>query len=205
MKVYLDERAMEGEFGSVASAIRSAAESADQAGRVVIEIAADGGPIDPALLDSPPEDHTAGLNELRFVSAPLSEFVQTTLQDAIPVLDEIRNDSAKAAELIQGGEVESALEPLERARASWRLVLDVVEKSSMLLGVERAAPVGGEGCGSIADAEAQLAKSLIEVKRAVTEQDWSALSDELAYEVPGQVEAWKGIVGGLVAAADSPG
>ena len=205
MKVYLDERAVEGEFGSVASAIRSAAESAESQGRVVIEVAADGGPIDPGLLSDPPQDHTAGLTEIRFVSTPLAAFVQTTLYDALPVLDEIRSDAARAAEMIQGGEVEAALEPLERARSSWRLVLDVIEKSSLLLGVDRAAPVGGDGAGSIADAEAMLAKSLVEVKRAVTEQDWSALSDELAYEVPGQVEAWKGIVSGLAAAADGPG
>jgi hypothetical protein len=198
MRVLLDEHPIEVEPATIARAIEVAREAAAERGRIVIEVLGDGAAVDPGLIDQPPADD-AGLAELKLITAEPGAFVSVTLADAVTVLDEAGGMQQQAAEAIQAGRIEEALEPLRAALSAWAVIRDVVDKSSALLGID---PKGVETTGGTgASAIDGLAGRLGEIRRALTEQDYGALSDVLAYDMPEQVEAWRGLLGALESAA----
>src|SRR5690606_34370871 len=101
------------------------------------------------------------------------------------VLDQARADQAAAADLIQSGSVQAALEPLSRVLAAWGVVRDVVERSAAVVGMDvGAVAVPGHGTTGAA-CIGELTDRLTSLKLAVAQQDWGAVSDELAYEMGG--------------------
>ena len=190
MRVLLDDHPIEVRPATIARAIEVGRDAAGARGRIVIEVLGDGASINPALLDDPPAD-SAGFVELKLVTADAGLFVSVTLTDALGVLDEIGRAQARAGEAILSGREEEALEPLGSALTGWGLIRDVVEKSSALLGLEPRAIEGG------AEAIDALADRLSEIRRALTERDSSALGDVLAYDMPEQVERWRGLLSAM--------
>lgn len=72
---------------------------------------------------------------------------------------------------------------------------DVIEKSSALLAIDPRSIESKAGTGAaIIDG---LTEKLGEIKQALSTQDDSALADVLAYDMPEQVERWRGLLGAL--------
>lgn len=188
MRVLVDDKQIEIEPVTIACAIEAARMSANAEGRIVIEVLGDGQSIDQRHIESPP-DGTAGITELKFVTADPGAFVAVTLSDSGSLLDAAAESHQKAADELMAGNREDAIGPLGEALQSWGVVRDVIEKSAALLGLDaRAVPCGDSTGGEVIDG---LTAKLNEVKKALTEQDDSALSDVLAYDMPEQVERWR--------------
>jgi hypothetical protein len=201
MRVLLDDRPLEVSPPTIANALEVARRTADADGRVVIEVLGDGRSVDQRLLDHPPAD-SAGFAELKLVTADPGLLVSVTLSDAVAVLDEASAAHAKAADALLSGRVEEAIEPLRAALEAWALIRDVVEKSGALLGLDvRTIPASGRTGSQVIDG---LTGSLSEVKRALTEQDYSALSDVLAYDMPEQVDRWRELMASMERIAVGP-
>lgn len=198
MDVYLDGQAIQVEPCSVSRALDVARERAQEAGRIVIEVRVDGTPASGELLDRPPKD-TGGISELRMLTAAPGPFVQETLLNAAELLDQTKSDQDDAAELIQRGSVEEAFAPLQRALQSWAVVQQILDRSQQLLSIDAGSVVVGDSTGMACISG--LAERLKEVRRALAEEDWTALSDELAYEMDGQIDRWRQLLTALAGAA----
>lgn len=195
MKVYLDNEPIDVNPPSVRGALAVARTRAEGQGRLIIEVAADGAPMLGSVLDDPPDDD-AGVRELRMLSAAPGPFVRETLLESGAVLDEAKVNQDRAAELIQSGSVREAFGPLQRVLESWGVIRDVVAQSARLVGmsidsVEVGAGVTGETCIN------ELAQRLGELRRGVAHEDWSGVADELAYEMDGLIERWRGLLAAM--------
>lgn len=203
MKVFFDNEPVSVEPQTLRRALEIARERAQQAGRIVVDIVGDGIPITGEILDDPP-DNDAGLGELRMVSAAVGPFVRVTLLDAADALLEAKADQDLAAELVQTGNIEDAMGPMQRAISVWDAVQQIVEQTKELAGLEPEAVlieldgVSFEGRECIGE----LAKHLGEIKRSLTEQDWSSLSDELAYELDRLGLRWAAMLRALADTVD---
>ncbi len=199
MRVLLDDRALEVEPATVERALEVGRERATAEGRIVIEVLGDGRSVDQGVLSDPPAD-SGGFAELKLVSADPAAFVSVTLSDAVALLDDAAAGQKEAADEVLAGRREAAFEPLQRALTAWGVARDVIEKSALLLGIELRSVAVGEK--TAADVVEGLADRLGEIKRALTEQDDSALADVLAYDMPEQIGAWRELFGAMRAAAD---
>lgn len=196
MKVFLDNEPLAVSPATVRAAIERAREAADAAGRLIVEVRGDGSPLGEGVLDDPPDsDH--GLGELRMLSAAPGPFVRETLLETVGVLDQARAEQSLAAELIQGGKLGEALEPLGRVLELWGVVRDVVERSCALLGIDAGGVLVPEHDTTGAACIAELMARLTSLKLAIAQQDWGGVSDELAYEMDALAVRWRSLVGEL--------
>ncbi|MEL6330025.1 MAG: hypothetical protein AAFR38_10200 [Planctomycetota bacterium] len=179
----------------LAAALDAARVRAESAGRIIIDVRSDGEPIDGRLLSEPPADN-AGIGELAMVSADKVAFLTTTIHDAGDALDAAVQKQREAAEFVQQGELEAAGEPLSEALATWQAVRDVVVHASALAGVtpEEIEVPTEQGAVQAQDIIAELVGALEEIKRALTQQDWSALSDAIGYDLEDVAERWRAML-----------
>src|SRR5262245_36125225 len=123
MQVYLDDTPLNG-CDTLAQALRTASDRAQQAGRVIVEAYLDGAAISEAVLERPPEEALG--DELRLTSVEPRALVRVTLTDAADALDAARQDQMRCADLIQTGKVEESMAPLSGAIQTWQAVRDAV-------------------------------------------------------------------------------
>jgi len=192
MRVYLDETPVGEEQPSLDLALRAGASAAEARGRIVVEASADGVPLT--------EEQLAGLagdcptiREVHLKTSDPYALVNVTLLDACDALAGVRQAQSQAADLINAGKPEQAMPKLQEALATWQAVCDVVEKSAKVLHLNldkiSFASSGGEQ-QVVGTLFGELTDRLVEVKRGVIHEDWSALADTLAYDLDAQAGAW---------------
>ena len=111
MKVTLDEIEIEIETPTLAEGLKQAIAAAEIKGRVVIEATLDGCTLTDDQLSDPPGEATPDA-DLRLVSANPIALVRATLYEAADALDDAARLQAKAADLIELGESEDAMDIL---------------------------------------------------------------------------------------------
>ncbi len=210
MKVLLDETPLEITPASVAEALIAGRDAAEAAGRLVIEVHADGSPIDAALLDEPPAD-TAGILELKMISTPPGPFIRTTLLDAADLLEQIRIAQTEAVKQFQTGHIEDGVPSLQHALGSWTLVRDVVDKAASLGTIEPSAVIVPTADGSTRTGATYidgLARDFDTVRIALEKQDFTALADCLEGDLDTQAAHWidfvKALADSVTAGDDTP-
>jgi hypothetical protein len=207
MKIRLDETLLETEASTVAEALVIGRTAAEANGRLVIEVHGDGQPVPPEMLDEPP-DHDAGFGELRLLSTLPGPFIQTTLLDAADLLGQVRVDQAEAVRLFQSGHIEEGFGPLQRALTSWAIVRDVVDKSASLGAVDPAgvSVTAADGTARTGPAHIEaLSTHLLEVKRALQIQDFSALAEVLEIDMTLEATQWEQFLSALADQAGQRG
>jgi hypothetical protein len=207
MKVMLDNTPLEVTPDSVADALIAGRDAAEAAGRLVIEVHADGSPLPVEMLDEPPTDN-AGFTEIKLISTRPGPFIQTTLLDASDLLVEIRKAQAQAVESFQTGHIEDGVPALQHALGSWTLIRDVVEKATTLCRMEPSTVVVPTAEGSTRTGATYidgLAHDFELVRLALEKQDFTALADVLEGELDTQAEAWMDFLKAMAAhAAEEP-
>lgn len=188
-RVYLDGQLVPVERDTLAAGLRAAAEEAQRHGRIIVEATADGTSIAEPVLENPPDTPFDG--ELRFASVEPKVLARTTLRDASEALEQAREAQKRGAELIESGRPEESLTPLGEAIDVWRVVRDAVQKSVAI------APTGA-GQAGLTELVTMLGGTLTEIKRSLTAQDWSALSDALNYDMDEQVDRWQSLLAHMV-------
>lgn len=193
MRVTMDGQTISEDAAGVAQALELARHKADELGRLVIEVLADGQPA-ADLLDRLPQD-PAGVAELGVTTADKSLFLRETLFDARDALDRTRADQQTAAGLVDSGEVAQALGSLRSIVEGWQLVRSVVDQAATLLETPlhqfRAIDTPGD------EVIRALAGDLVALRDAVSREDWSALSDTLACDLDARAEQWLGLIAAL--------
>jgi hypothetical protein len=195
MQVLLDGNPIQVARPSLADALVAAQADAANRGRIIVEVKADGVLLSGDKLGNPSSEPST-YRELRLLSAEPRALVRHTILDAVSALENARGEQAKAAELIQSGDTEAALQSLQAAVLTWQTVRDVVEQSAGILKLELASlelPGVEEGL-SFESATSDLLGHLKQMRAALDQQDWSALSDIVGYDLDAQVGVWKGLL-----------
>jgi hypothetical protein len=107
------------------------------------------------------------------------------LDAARTALDAARRHQADAARLIQEGNLTGCMQPLSHGLRQWQQARDAAD--SLL----KAAPPESAQVEEAERLSAELAQCLGEVKRALGVEDWSALSDALAYDLDTLAARWQ--------------
>jgi hypothetical protein len=201
VNVFLDGHPLRTPRPTLAGAFEAAVDATRPLGRVIIEVKADGLPLADDLVAAPPES-AVGHSELRFTSADPRQLVRVTLMDAADALSTAQADQLAAADLINSGQTGPALEHLRSALATWQAVQDVLDRSAQLLGLNLST-LGGTSIQGLdpdegfAPALEALTGHLSCVRTGLSDQDWSALSDTIGYDLDAQANLWKRLLKGL--------
>jgi hypothetical protein len=193
MRVYIDETELDSN-ASIADALDAARDHAESTGRLIVDIHADGEPIDDALLDTPPTDN-AGINELRLTTTDPVAFLMETFASARESLALVREDQSTAADHLRTGELEPAVESLNAILTGWQAVGEVVAQSAELAEIDlNAFDFDGTNASSTID---KLSETLFEIRTNLTHQDWSALGDAIEYDLDELATQWDTLLGAL--------
>lgn len=200
MDTYLDGQKLEPCPGGLAGILRNASFRATDAGRILTRVVADGAPIEPGLIDAPPSDD-AGIATLEIYSDDTGEVIADSLAGAAQALEAVKLIQQTAAEKIQSGEIAEAFEPLASVLETWGAVREIVGQAGELAQIDIGRLEVGEATGaSLIEA---LSARLGVIREAMAGEDWGGLSDELAYELGDQADAWRGLVHAMSAKIDA--
>jgi hypothetical protein len=191
MRIVLDDKPCPLQAESMDQAVRGAAALAQQCGRVIVDVYADGmrwtGPL-------PDSDLTndALPTELRFVTADPAELVRDTLLDASAALQDADELQRTAAERIQSGDLAAALPQLSEAIAIWQSVHHAVDGGAELAQLDLPSLlVDGKPASQIIG---RLTEQLRSLKNSLATADAIGLADTLLYELPDVTDAWRGLI-----------
>lgn len=203
MHAFLDDQPLPVAQPTLHAAVRAAVEKAAAAGRVIVEVHADGRRLPDELIVSPPDEAVGG--ELRFTSAHPRELVRTVLRDAAGALGNVLPIQRQCAEALQVGRQQDALAQLTEVIQTWQAIREALDSSVQLLGVplERFSASAGGG-PDLAALDTALIGRLKEIDRALRSQDWSALADVLAYDMGDEAERWQVLLTGAADRLESP-
>ncbi|MDX2116528.1 MAG: hypothetical protein SFZ24_13035 [Planctomycetota bacterium] len=183
MQVYLDGKLLSGAGQSLSAALESALDAAG-ADRLLIEAVADGVPVPAEHLDEPPASEPYA-GRLEFTSADASGLARATLSDAAGALVDLKPLHELAADRVREGRIPEAMALISDVLIRWGEVRSAIELTSRTAG---AAGYDEAGSRELSEVIRDLASRLTEIKRALGAQDWSSLSDVLAYDMDEQAD-----------------
>lgn len=193
MRVWIDSTELEN-TDSVSDALDRARAVSEDSGRLIVDITADGEPIDETLLDDPPGD-TAGIDELRLTTTDPVAFLIETFASARESLALVREDQGTAAGHLRTGDLQPAVEALNAVLTGWQAVGDIVGQSAELARIDLTT---FEFDGRRAyDCITQLGQSLGEIRTNFEREDWSSLGDTIEYDLDEQAQRWDAMLGAL--------
>ncbi|MEN0020336.1 MAG: hypothetical protein AAF747_05585 [Planctomycetota bacterium] len=201
MRVMVDESCVAEQAESLGEALQAAAAHAEQAGRVVIEVHADGQPLDAAHLDNP-DGFDQSCGELSLTTADPASFVRVSLLEAVDALTAAVADQTTAADALESGDVAAAMDRLGASLEIWESVNAVVDRSSRVLRITPADLVPANESGSIDAALGELTAALNRVRDTRAVEDWAGLADVLRYDLKECADQWTALLRG---AADKLG
>lgn len=196
ISIYLDDEPLQIPRASLAVAVRIAVHEAQRRGRIVLQALRDGEALATEILENPPDEPIVG--ELRVISADPRELVASALVHAADAIDGQRATQMAIAKDLQAGRIEPALNQMHGLLSDWSALLQSIGQCHQMLqlpaargeaseGVDGGGGVGGGGFRDMAvlvPVIEPIARELEDFKAALTREDWVALSDLLAYEVP---------------------
>jgi len=186
MLIWIDDTQLDS-IDNLEAAFELARKHAEDANRLIIDIQADGQPIDDRLLDEPPTND-AGIRELRLTTTDHTAFLSETIQSAKEALQLTREDQVSATDHIRGGALEPAIESLQAVLEGWHAVRDVVGQSAALAEIDVnnlvVANTTGQECIEC------LSKILADIRASLEKQDWASLGDAIEYDLEEQVINW---------------
>lgn len=168
--------------------------------RVIIEVKLDGRMLSGEELEQ--SLVISQVQECQFVTADPRELVEVSLLDAAAAIENNRARQLSAAELLQAGKLDEAMNELADVVEVWNAVCQVAEQGPALAGLD---PMGVEirledgSRGRLEGYVRELSSTLSELKGALGLQDWSAAADLLMADMDQHGEKWGEILQKLAA------
>ena len=194
MRAYLDDQPLElsGKPGgqTLAAAMEAGKLAADAAGRMIIEVWADGAAAPGEHLEDPPaDDPYAG--ELRFISVVPAELVSSAMIEAAENLVRVREPQQAAAGALARGETGEAMKSVAVCLQAWESARKAMQDGCAVLGVTPTELVSEADAPRVARAIDDLLSALRDVQTAVQNQDVATLADVLAYDLDELSDTWE--------------
>jgi hypothetical protein len=195
MEVLLDGQPVLIARPSLALALETAAADAQKRGRIIVEVKGDGIALTGEQLEAP-SDGGSTFAQVAMVSADPRVIVRQTVLDAVEALGAVRGEQARAMEQVQSGAIPEALQTLQGAFMTWQAARDVVARGARLLSIDLATIElpGIDNGATFQSATDSLLAHLAGVKAALTQQDWSALSDIVGYDLDADAQTWHALL-----------
>lgn len=182
MRVYLDDRLLEGAGSTLGAALETARAGAK--GRLIVDVLADGRPVPSEHLDNPPA-HSPYAGELRLATADPRALASRALREAREELHRSGAAHTTAGELVQSGKTQQALESLVTALSAWETVQ---RTASACIAIDSLLAPASRS--SVESASGELTKHLEQIKRSLNGGDWSTLADVLLYDSGALIGRW---------------
>jgi hypothetical protein len=184
MKVFLDGECLQESAASLEDALAAANTRAEQRGRLILEILADGSPLPGESLDQP-QDHREPISELAMISADPVAFARNILHEAVDALQQAKERQRVAIDLLEQGIATEAFEHLGYGLQLWDMVQQVVSRTSNI------APPADDAQREHIDAQVILLRDRLgELRDAVGQEDWAGLGDLVRYDLTELAESW---------------
>lgn len=204
MKIFVDEQEAAAPAATLGAALETARQVADQRGRVIVEVWADGERIGDDDLADPPT-FAPYADEIRMVTASPEALVVSTLLDAADALEQIQTIQTAAARALQTGAVSGAMASFGEALGVWEAVRRSVGEGCALLGRSPADLLGEGGAATLTDASRALAADLTALRDFAKSEDWTSAADILEFDLAERAGAWQDILRRLAGAIRSEG
>jgi len=199
MKVLLDGRLIPVARPTVAAAIGASALEAQSAGRVIVSATIDGRELSDAELQTPSDDLTNAL-EMRLTTSSPADLVSEMLASAADAVRNIRASQQEAAALIQAGKISESSEHLQSVFSVWQAVTGGLEQAAELLSLDLSTLRVPDGYGDTLAVSPQieiLVDRLKGLQDGLKNQDWSRVSDALAFDLDDCAKSWDQLLTGL--------
>ena len=194
MRVLLDDQPCSTSATTIGEAVAVAADAAEKAGRLVIEVLVDG-----ASLSEDDLQETSRLSnsadEVQLVTTTMNELLRDTFVHAAEALADADTVQKEAAEFIQSGRQSEGMQSLLASLETWGGIRDAVVKGLALAGISPE-DVTIEGI-ALPDAIGRLQVRLGGLKESMVANDVSATCDCLLYDLPESTAEWRTILAGL--------
>ena len=125
------------------------------------------------------------------------DLVAEAFRDAAGVLLQTRSDQSAAADLIDEGQVEQAMQHLSVCMGAWNASRQVLDQGLTLLdrSIDDVFVTNGQGDRVSAGGESGCVEALVgtlrELKRALEDQDFATVSDLLRFDLEEQTKQWE--------------
>lgn len=198
MRAYLDDEPLELDGQTLGAAVLAGRKAAEEKGRMIVEVWADGSPAPAADLEEMPEVEPYA-DEVRFVSASPGALVAHAFEEAAENLDGAREAQVEAAAQLARGETADAMNNVATSLRIWESVRSAIQQGCSVLGVSPGELAGDDEAtqGAING----LLEALREVQRAMADQDIAGLADTLEYDLDELAETWKELLGTMASTA----
>lgn len=202
MRAYLDDAPLQCERDTLRAAFDAALARAHEAGRLVVDVLADGEPIAHDTLRDPPDHPTDA--EIRFITADASEMVVRVLKEASDAARQVGVEQAEVATHLHAGRRDEARESLERVVLIWQAITQAVARAGELLGIPLAHEDLGNGA-TLEDALQALKVDLQAVIDALSSEDWTGLADAVEYDLATHSQRWEELLMSAAQRVERPG
>jgi hypothetical protein len=181
MRILLDETETSLKAQTVGDALRQAADLVGQRGRLIVEVEVDGIRWSEEDLATPETSERAA-GELKLLTAHPAELLRETFTQASEAIVAVEEIQCEAAKRMQAGRTKEGLQALLEALAVWGAVQTGISRGLDIgvLSLDDLRARGLDVDGSMQALEAKLR----DLRQAIVEQDYTALSDCLLYEFP---------------------
>lgn len=197
MRVTMDGIDLTLERPTLAAAIAAGAEHAEGAGRIVLEIKADGVALTERDIESAP-DTPGTFKVIELVTASRAALAREVLEAAAGALDDLVTGQRHVAAQILATKLEMAVVSLQEILGVWQHVREALDQICAVMGADLAELAAPSGRGAeVPVLVARLTAGLSEIRRCVGAQDWSTLADVLNDEMGDLAIAWRELVRGI--------
>jgi hypothetical protein len=195
MRIYLDDQPCDWTAHCVGEALAQGAAQAEAAGRLIVHVHVDGERLDDEQLHS---DAVASMSaaDVRLTSVPAGDLVQQTLRDARSVLDELCQEQADAADLIEAGKTADAGDALGTVIGSWMNVQQALGMAAQVMDWDM--DDAADAQHTIGQVIEQLSEQLVSLRQAIEQNDPIGVSDALRYDLSDIAQTWNTMLGTLI-------
>lgn len=196
MKALLDGNPIDLDRPTLAACISAGAKRAESLGRIIIEVKADGASVLGDQLANPsdvPGVHT----EVLMISADPRTLVRVSLHDAIEALTTLKPLHSAVADALTAGNIQAAMDQLREVLGTWQAVQELIEHSRVILRVDLSKVAMTDGNAGFDEQAQKFVVVSKSIQQAVQNQDWSALSDIVAYDLDAAADGWSMLLNAL--------
>ena len=171
---------------TIPEALKQGMDAVDSTGRIVVEIALDGSPLDAEQLESGAYE-TSAAETLSLMSLAPNELLLATFELGRNAIDAAQKHFHSAAEMIQAGDDAGAMNELHEGIELWCTIDQTVFREA----VPKIAELGGDQTPDGLERHVgELKDALESIKSAIESSDFAGLSDALMYEFPETSAGW---------------
>lgn len=189
MKATLDGTSIQVDPPTLAAAIAAGAKAAESQGRIIVEVKADGVALASEALSNPSVE-PGECRDVAMISADPRALVRVSLLDGVEALVSLKPLHGAVADALSAGNLQLGLDQLREVLNTWQALQNLLEHSRALLGVDLATVALPEGEAGFDARAAEFVAYTRAIRDAVSNQDWSALSDTVGYDLDAAADAW---------------